>query len=389
MPPKNPFVVCARKSISKGHERHNENCRMQCVATRRAVRRLVLVAITLMHLSHDMCARGCALLCVAAMVWLPMSSLYAGDYSPNGNAALGPLMMSSLSAGNIFRPSGNISGPSYAPAGSCVLITSFSWVNIWNVEEDHFMVDGEWLRLVTRLSYMLTDNLEVGINAPFMGRTGGFADGFIEDFHKAFGFGTADRDAYPRNRCVQDVTMPDGRHAHWDGDQWGLSDMSGFVSWTLTKGDMFLPCIVGGAVVSLPTGDEDELLGAGTPVFGISCRLTKRISTTHLVLFFEASLSYSDNDETFGIETQKTQFDMLFGAEYEWSDRLSFIIQNLSASPSAVDYYEFSDPTNELNVGFRIRDGFRGDWEISFQENLFRFNNSADVGLYVAYRQVL
>lgn len=236
---------------------------------------------------------------------------------------------------------------------------------------------------------MLTEDVELGCDVPFLGRTGGVADGFIEGFHNTFGLGNARREDYPRNQSIVDIRAPDGQRAHWQGDQWGLSDVSLFASWTLTHGGRFLPCIVVGGAATLPTGDEDELLGSGKPVFGVSALLTKRIETTPWLLFLGTSASYSDNDEMVGIATRKTQFAVLSGLEYEWTERVSFIIQNLWTSPIAEDYYDFSEPTDELNVGLRIRDGFRGEWEIGFRENLLYFNNSSDVGVHVAYRCVL
>jgi hypothetical protein len=328
-------------------------------------------------------------MCVAAVVLLLAGCLLAHAGSSSGNSGTGPLNMPSLSPGNLFRPAGYIASPSYAPEGSWVLLTSLSWVNTWNVEQDHFMIDGEWLHLAARVSYMLTEDVELGAYIPFLGRTGGFTDGFIEDFHNTFGLGNARREGYPRNQSIVDIRSPEGQHARWEGDQWGLSDVSLFASWTLTQGGRFVPGIIVGGVATLPTGDKDKLLGSGKPVFGVSALLTKRIETTPWLLFLGTAASYSDNDEMVGIDTRKTQFAALGGLEYEWSDRVSFIVQNLTTSPIADDYYEFSEPTYELNVGLRIRDGFRGEWEIGFQENLFYFNNSSDVGMHVAYRRVL
>lgn len=327
-------------------------------------------------------------ICLAALVLLPAGSLFAGAGPSNGNRGTGPLNTPSLSAGNLFRPSGYIASPSYAPQGNWVLRSSFSWVNTWNIEPDHFLIDGEWMLFSARVSYMLTEDVELGCHVPFIGRTGGWADGFIEGFHNAFDLGNGRREGYARNQNIVDIRSPDGQHARWETDQWGLSDVSLFASWILTQGDRFLPCIVIGGAATLPTGDEHELFGSGEPVFGVSGLLTKRIETTPWLLCLGASASYSDNDEMVGIAVRKIQFAALSGVEYEWSEQVSFIIQNLWTSPIAEDYYDFSKPTNELNVGTRIRDGFRGEWEISFQENLFYFNNSSDVGVHAAYRRV-
>lgn len=339
--------------------------------------------------SYLTAVRWCFCLCAAVTIWLPASYIYADNDSLKVNIGSGPLNTPSLSAGNFFRSTGYIASPSRVPEGSWGLLTSLSWVNTWNVEQDNFMIDGEWLHLAARLSYMLKTDVELGVNIPFLGRTGGFADGFIEEFHNIFDLGNACREDYSRNQNIVDIRGPDDRHVHLEGEQWGLSDMSLFASWTVTKGGRFLPCVVVGGEAILPTGDEDKLLGSGKPVFDVSTLLSKRINTTPCLLFLGTSVSYSDNNKMAGIDTRKTQFVVLSGLEYEWNNRLSIILQNLITSPIVEKYYEFSKPTNELNIGLRIRDDFQGEWEISFQENLFYFNNSADVGVHVAYRRVL
>lgn len=310
-------------------------------------------------------------------------------FSPDANAVAGPLNTLSMSAGNLFRSSGCMPMPSYAPAKSWVLLTSFSWVNTWNVDQDHFMIDGEWLLLSERVSYMLTDDLELGGYIPFLARTGGCADSLIEGFHNTFDLGNARREGYPRNRSVVDIRSPAGRQTRWEGQQWGLSDISMFASWTLTRGGRLMPCIVLGGVATLPTGDEAQLLGSGEPVFGVSALLTKRIESSPWLLFLGTSASYSRDDEMAGIDIRRTQFAVLAGIAYEWNKRVSIILQNLSTSPIAENFHEFSKPSNELNLGLRVRAGSRGAWEISIQENLFYFNNSPDVGLHAGYRCVL
>ena len=251
------------------------------------------------------------------------------------------------------------------------------------------MIDGEWLQLAERVSYTPADDIEIGGYVPFLARTGGETDASIEHFHNAMGIGNQRREGYPRNQCIVDFDNREGQHTHWEGDQFGLSDVSLFTAWTITHGGRYFPGISAGIIANLPTGDEDQFLASGSPVYGMTLLMAKRISTLPWLLFLGGSASYTDNDEMAGLDTRKTQYTGLGGIEYEWSDRLSFIAQNLTTSPIAKDCYELSKPTNELNVGIRFRDGCHGMWEFCFQENLFYFNNSSDVGLHLGYRCTL
>jgi hypothetical protein len=162
-----------------------------------------------------------------------------------------------------------------------------------------------------------------------------------------------------------------------------------FASWTLTRGGRYLPGITAGALATLPTGDEANLLGSGTPVFVLSVLLTKQLATSPWLLFLGSSVSYSDSREMYGIRTRQTQFALMGGIEYRFNDRFSIIAQNLALSPIAHDFDEFSDPSSELNLGVRIRDLWGGDLDFSLQENLFYFNNSPDMGIHLSYRRVL
>lgn len=294
-----------------------------------------------------------------------------------------------MSIGNLFRPTAHVAAPTGAPKGSVILLTSLSWVNTWNVEPGQFVIDGEWMRAAASLSFLLTERFELGVQVPVLGRMSGFADGFIEGFHKALALGNGRRERYPRNRSIVHIRGPGGQHACWYGDQWGVSDVGLFASWTMTQGGRFAPRVSIGCAANLPTGDEDELLGSGSSVLGASVFLTKRIEASRWLLFLGSSAMYSDKKEMAGIDLQNAQFTVLGGFEYECSNRLSLICQNLTTSPVAHDYYEFSKATHELVVGARVRGFLGGDCEIGLQENLLNFNNSADVGLHAAFRRVL
>jgi len=306
--------------------------------------------------------------------------------SPNPNRTLGPIYAPTMSPGNMFRPPGYIASPSGARPGQWILITAFSWVNTWNVKSDHYMIDGEWMELSVRLSRLLTRRLEAGLYVPLLGRTGGFADRGIESFHNSFGFGNQRRQEYPRDRTVIDIRTKEGNRFCRSGDHWDLADMALFAAYTLTSGGPVMPSVHAVATVTIPTGDEREFSGWGDPVYGTGWLLTKRWGHSPLLLFSGASVTYSSRNRMFGVPVHHTQYSFLAGCEFQQTPRLSWIVQHLTTTAVARDYYDFSKNTYELNVGVRLRTGGSGIWEFSFQENLFNFNNSADVGVHLAYR---
>ena len=54
-----------------------------------------------------------------------------------------------------------------------------------------------------------------------------------------------------------------------------------------------------------------------------------------------------------------------------------------------MDYPEFSDSVNEVNVGLKHRIGRDMILEWSFQENLYPFNNSTDFGMHLGVTRLL
>lgn len=304
------------------------------------------------------------------------------------NVGQGLFAIPSLSPGHLFRPNITMVAPSYAPQGSWVSFTSVTWANIWDVNQGHYRIDGEWLFLSSKLSYVPYDNIEVGLCIPVVGRMGGFGDGLIEGFHNSFNLRNAGRDRYPRDEMVIEVNPDDGKKVVYEGSEWGLGDINLFGSWIVTRGGRIMPCTAIELGITLPTGDEDKLLGSGDPGFGMAVLMTKRIGSSRWIANLGASGSYCNRDKTLGIEVNREQFTLLSGLEYEWSSRLSLIMQELMSSPFAKDFYDLSKPTNELNAGFKLRIGELGTMEFSVQEDLFNFNNSADFGLHIGYRQI-
>ena len=58
-------------------------------------------------------------------------------------------------------------------------------------------------------------------------------------------------------------------------------------------------------------------------------------------------------------------------------------MQYNASSAVAKDYYQFSNSIHELHVGFKKLFADGTQLEVALTENLFVFNNSADVGVHV------
>ncbi|MCB1137235.1 MAG: DUF3187 family protein [Leptospiraceae bacterium] len=77
---------------------------------------------------------------------------------------------------------------------------SAGWMNVWSIQSDRFILDGEEIRLNASMSYGLTDRFRIGVSAPYIIQGGGIFDHTIERFHSSFGITQGQRDRFPRNK---------------------------------------------------------------------------------------------------------------------------------------------------------------------------------------------
>lgn len=123
------------------------------------------------------------------------------------------------------------------------------------------LFDGETTRAAVVLKRGFAGRWQASVEIPFVDHSGGFADGFIDDFHDTFGFADGGRARAPRDR-QRFRYVRDGRLAlDVDDSPSGVGDvrlglkgrLAGFGDW-------------GAAIageLKLPTGDAARLTGSG------------------------------------------------------------------------------------------------------------------------------
>ena len=290
-----------------------------------------------------------------------------------------------MSPGHILRPSSLFVLPIPGPAGSTWVDLDLHWANIWDYQRDHYLVDGEWIRSDVRLTYAAQDTTSVGIDIPIIGRTGGFADPLIEDFHKAFHLGNAHRDEFPQNRSSVIIYEEGVKHTIAEGDSWGIGDVAGFVAKRISDGTQILPAITLQGQISLPTGSKDQLRGMGAPAVAVGAIASKRLWSSPFILFGGPGYQYCTADELAGLELHKDEWSGLGGIAYQYSPSLSLIAQYLVSSPVAKDADEFSKPCHEVSVGFKVRMASHASLEFAVVENVAIFDNSADISAHLCF----
>lgn len=329
---------------------------------------------------------------MVALVASALRALAVADGSPGGgidNTGLGYLMAPSLSPVHTLRPSPIFAGTARQPQGSWEVGFDAQWANIWDYDADRYLIDGEWYRVNTRVAYSVRADLSVGLDVPFCARSSGFADSGIEDFHDVFGMSNSDRRSFPSNRTLIQMTDDEGTRTVVLGDSWGIGDAIGFVIWQASQGDALWPAVAIHGQVTVPTGDDQELEGLGEPSAALGVVLSKRLWSSDFLVHSGLGYFYSPADELGGIRLQHEEYSGLVGFEYQCSERLSLVAQELTSSAAVEDCAGLSRSCYELSVGLRWRVGTRTTFEASVGENVGVFDNSADVALHVLMARTL
>ena len=315
---------------------------------------------------------------------LPVTIIRAEAPREHPNIGLGRFTVRMLSLQSMLRP-GHAANSLYAIREGDVRVTAgISYANIWNREPDVYLVDGEWAFIDLRVSYAFRHNMEAGFYAPMSVRHGGFLDNYIEDFHDALGLQQQKRTQYPRNKSRIE-RYEDGKTVYSQyGSSAGINDIPLFLAWHLSRGDEHRPAVIIQPKLTIPVGDSDQLEGLDKPTFGLGLILAKRIADSRHFAFAEFDVSYNRQNQIEGLNLRRTIYSGTAGWEYRWSSRTSLLAQYNIMSGVARDYKEWSEDAHHLNIGFKRQLSTSLILEASMQENLFHYNNSADVGFHIA-----
>ncbi len=74
------------------------------------------------------------------------------------------------------------------------------WMNVWSIQSDRFIIDGEEAQVEPSVRYSLTDKIMMGAYWPLKVQSGGILDSSIEAFHSTVNVTQGGREYYPRNK---------------------------------------------------------------------------------------------------------------------------------------------------------------------------------------------
>lgn len=201
-----------------------------------------------------------------------------------------------------------------------------------------YVTDFEDQRLTLSYHRGIGGGQEVGVRIPLVSRNGGVLDGFVDDWHKWFGFEGGGRGNLPRER-VQFVLRDRAGTANLvnrPGAATGIGDVVLEYRRALTgeserreEGLAVSPrrfAASARALVKLPTGRSDILFGSGAADFGLGLAATLR-PARRVALHGNLSVVAQGDADLPGYDVRSSVVHSMVAVEWMMDRRTSFVAQ--------------------------------------------------------------
>ena len=247
------------------------------------------------------------------------------------------------------------------------------------------LIDAEVSRFYADIKYGIMDNLEVGINVPYLIYSGGYLDSFIKNFEDAFSaIKTPNaRESRPKNKydvkvvhfgqtILEDTSKPDG-----------LGEITLQAKYKIADEGKYMPHASLRAAIKLPTATNNasNMLGSKKIDYGFGVLADKRLFD-RLLMYLNFNAIFIGKPEALeGLKVEDYMLTGLLGFEFFFTNRTSLIFQALGNTT----VYEKGVPCMErdgvvISVGFNHNFNDKISWHIAMDENT---NTAApDFGLF-------
>lgn len=177
------------------------------------------------------------------------------------------------------------------------LETTFSWGSTALMQtsaNESLLVDAETRELRFALTRSLSNGYAVRVQIPYRSTSGGSLDGFIDDWHDAFGLPEGARPSLPEDALRLFYRRDGAVQLDSRTSQQGLGDVSVEVGSSLVANPTSAVAIWAG--VKLPTGDADELTGSGSVNASVGLVAEHRFAERWLIYGQTAGTWMSEGD---------------------------------------------------------------------------------------------
>jgi hypothetical protein len=145
----------------------------------------------------------------------------------------------------------------------------------WSVK-----LDMEIAEIMIKYKKEVLPSLEVGVEVPVLSFNSGFLDGFLNSYHRFFGFSDYGRRNRPDNEFLYDVEKQGSLLLQGKNGGIGIGDIRFTVKKRLMTGN---PAVSFKADIELPTGKASEGFGSGSIDGGVSMLMDIKVSERVMV----------------------------------------------------------------------------------------------------------
>jgi hypothetical protein len=160
-------------------------------------------------------------------------------------------------------------------------------------DRESIILDGETTRVTLGGKYGLSDNVELGVEIPYISHSGGFLDGFIINYHDFFGFPQGGRDQAARDRLLYRYSRDGVEKLKIDSSGNGPGDISLSAGLQLYRStDEYPRAVALRTTIKFPTGNSSPLFGSGSTDLSVALAASDDYGLTrgHATLFGGAGL---------------------------------------------------------------------------------------------------
>ena len=250
-----------------------------------------------------------------------------------------------------------------------------------------YLVDLELGLLDVTLHRALTEHWSVNATFSAVTYTGGFLDGAIEDFHKAFGLDSFAREKVARNsvNVILDLkSIPDPLFLNSPPEA-GVLDPTFGLRYSLAAAPSPWNLVLESAI-KVPISGQRNFLSTGKTDLGVQATL-QRFAGRHAAYVSAAAVRTKGSVLT---KTDRVQVvpTYIVGYEYSASEKTGIVAQ-FYVSPS-VFTHEDTDLEGLLKTKHQISVGVRhrvdaSVWTFAITENAGNFDNTPDIGFQIGW----
>ena len=310
-----------------------------------------------------------------------------GTPNPSRALDLTPFQVRNLSPTALVHGLSIAETPHLLLAGKTALQARFDLANhamLNSRSGESIHLDGESYVATLGLRYGLSDQLQVGIDLPWVWHSKGFMDSFINDWHDFFGFSNGDRDALKNNQLDYLYSNNGDERLSLQDEVDSLGDVRLQLAWQFKATEQSAFTLQ--TQLKVPTGDADKL--TGSEAWDLSLALSAQrdfpLGKGQGALWGGFGVSWLGDGEVLEEEVEDLAANGWLGAGWCPLDWLALKVQiDSHTALYDSDLSELGDPAVMMTMGGTLGLGGKTFLDIGIGEDL-NVNASPDVTFHLS-----